>query len=724
MGTIWVKEFTGGLDTRRLPETTPGGVLLQAVNGHISRGGEFEKRAAFIDVADLPAGATVGLGYSTSSPKSGLMVWGSGASPAGLPANVQYQQLVHPVTPALALTKINSFDLFKGKPYVSATFESGETFHYYNGAIVLDWIYGAATFTFNVTGGTYTNAQYSKAKFKITGGTNAVANKITAITVASVNIIHNQIQHTGDNNTTAQHVATEINRFVSVPNYTATVSGNEVTVIAYPAGAAPNGRTLTVTKIGNVTTDAPATFAGGLEHVASTIDLKIGGYDLMNPVEWKTSHADTAKRIAAEITRFMGVRDYHAQWNGGVGVIIVANQPGTAYNGLVVVPTYTNGFTTNISGTHNTLAGGKAQPAAPADQLWLAGPFVMTIGSKEYALSGPTMYFSKIQDPTKWVPDIPPATANAGAGYIDMSSWASGSEQLTALAKYQNYVAVFSYENIQVWYTDPDPTLNKQVQVLNNTGTRSPHSVCQFGDNDIYYLDESGVRSLRARDSSNSASTADVGVLIDTLVVDKLASLEPDDRLNVLGLIEPRDGRFWMIMNDLIFVFSYFAGAKVSAWSSYIPSIPSVDSNGNDIDVPFSIDEAVTFRRHIYVRSGDTIYCYGGEDAEPVYDRTLALAQTPYLDGDHPAKQKDYNGLDMACSGVWEVDALMDPVNPDASDKVCVVEQSTFPNNRMPMTGRSTHVSLRFSTRSAELAKIGSALIHYTTPADEDDGSR
>jgi hypothetical protein len=43
MSTIWIKEFIGGLDTRRMPATTPGGVLLRGVDGHITRGGEFEK---------------------------------------------------------------------------------------------------------------------------------------------------------------------------------------------------------------------------------------------------------------------------------------------------------------------------------------------------------------------------------------------------------------------------------------------------------------------------------------------------------------------------------------------------------------------------------------------------------------------------------------------------------------------------------------------------------
>src|SRR5206468_3229300 len=63
MGSIWVKEFTGGLDTRRLPETSPGGTLVKAIDGHINRGGEFEQRAAFVPVFPLPKG-TVGLAFT------------------------------------------------------------------------------------------------------------------------------------------------------------------------------------------------------------------------------------------------------------------------------------------------------------------------------------------------------------------------------------------------------------------------------------------------------------------------------------------------------------------------------------------------------------------------------------------------------------------------------------------------------------------------------------
>jgi hypothetical protein len=687
-------------------------VLLQAVNGHISRGGEFEKRAAFIKVYDLPTG-TVGLGHTTK----GLLVWGHTTAPSGMPPEVQYQQLVHPGASATKLTAVHSYSLFEGKVYVSALFEDGDIYHYYDGVHVVDWDYASAKIQFRVTGGVNVTAKSAIIGFQILSGTNAPANKITGVFVDGVKITQNNIQHTGNNITTAAAVAAEITRFASSPNYTGFAHDNAVEVIASTVGTAANGKSVTVTVTGNVTTTPPPIImVGGVNGKVSTIDLAVAGFDLMAPVKWKTSHTATAKAIADAINAFHGVRDYHAAWDGADGVSVIANTPGTWANGLALTPTLTNDFTIAITGT---FAGGvdtTVDPDAPANLPYQPGEFVMTHGSKMYALSGSVMYFSMIEDPTKWKN---PET-NTGAGFIDMSQEASGSEELEALAKYQNYVAVFSRENIQIRYVDSDPALNKHSQTLSNTGTRSPHSVTQFGDNDIYYLDESGIRSLRARDSSNSASTTDVGVLVDPLVIEKLQTMTFSDRHDIFGLIEPVDGRFWLIMKDIIFVFSYFSGAKVSAWSTYTPSTPVVDEEGRESDINFPVEDAIVFRRRVYLRSGDDIYCYSGEGVVPVYDRTQAVMQTPYLDANAPAKEKSFNGWDAAVRGVWEVSASMDPNNMEAVDLLGIIDESTFPHNRMGMNGQSTHVSLRFKTRSALRAIVGNGLVHFTSDGEED----
>jgi hypothetical protein len=235
--------------------------------------------------------------------------------------------------------------------------------------------------------------------------------------------------------------------------------------------------------------------------------------------------------------------------------------------------------------------------------------------------------------------------------------------------------------------------------------------VTKFGDSDLFYLNESGLRSLRARDASNAAATTDIGVPVDSLVIDALRNLTTTERSRIIGLIEPQDGRFWLIIKGTIFVFSYFSGVKVSAWTTYAPSAGLV---------PFDIDDAVVFGRKVYVRSGGKIYVYGGLGTSLTYDATEATAQLPYLDADAPAQEKRWNGIDAAVIGTWELGAAMDPTNPAASDKVATVAKSTFGEGTIELKGCSTHFSLILRSVGDGYAKFGSALIHFDKSADAD----
>jgi hypothetical protein len=592
MGTIWVREFTGGLDTRRMPEATSGGVLIRANNGHITRGGEFEQRAAFVPTYMLPAG-TVGMFYN----KAGAVVFGHLAAPGGLPSGVSYQQLQHS-TPAIALVRILSADLYAGKIYAVGEFADGAIFHFYDGARVTDWFDGRARATFEVTGG--------------------------------------------------------------------------------------------------VTTPA----------VSTLTDLKINGVSVIGgPINWATSNEATAQAIATAINSTASTPDYTAS-AVGASVSVAAVTPGPAANGFVFAFTLADGF--DVTPDAPVMANG-----ANSTNTYQPGEFVQTIAQKVYSTSGPNMHFSGIKAPTKWTTDT------VGAGFIDMSSESSGSEELTALARYQNYVAAFAARVVQIWYVDPDPELNRISQVLNNTGTDSPRSVTAFGDTDLFYLDESGLRSLRARDSSNAAATTDIGVPVDELITAKLEALTENERRQVVGLIEPKNGRFWLIMRDTAFVFSFFNGAKVSAWSTYDMSYTE---DGQPIG--FSVDEAVVINRRVHVRSGDTIYVYGGLIGD-IYDETVAEAWLPYLDADDPTRMKEFTALDVALRGLWQVSAAMDPVDETAEDLVGVFEETTYNRDKNPFNHQATHVSLRFRSQGIRGEgtvphRLGACVLHYESSEDKD----
>lgn len=467
MGIVWVKEFTGGLDARRLPETSPGGTFIRAVDGHITRGGEFEQRARFVKYADLPAGQTLGLAASNSA----LFVFGHAAG-VTVPAGVSYQRLQPPA--AQTMTEFLSSTLFQGSIFAAARYSDGLVYNFFNGTRITAW------------------------------------------------------------------------------------------------------------------------------------------------------------------------------------------------------------------------------PASPF------ATFVRTAQTKVYAVSGPTLHFSAIADATLF-------NSGTGHGFIDMSTQATGSEQLTSIAQYQQLLAVFGARTIQLEFIDPDPALNRLAQTLNNTGTAAPRSVVQFGDNDVFYLDASGIRSLRARESINVAFSSDTGNPIDDLIVAKLSGLSEVDRTKAIAIIEPRDGRLWMAIRDEIFVFSYFTGSRISAWTTYRPG--------------FVVDDMVVFGRRVFLRSGDTIYVYGGVGEDFDYEGVEAEAWLPYLDANQPTRSKNFTGIDAAVRGTWELRVGLDLTNEAAADKVATVTETTYGFDKVPGVGNATHISPRFrlvAPPESGPAKLGAVVIHHDMDDDED----
>lgn len=699
MGTIWIKEFLGGLDARRLQETTPGGVLVKATNGHISRGGEFEKRAAFVEEYQLPAG-TVGI----ASGKTEIHVFGSGAAPAGIPSGVTYQRLQ---SGSKTLDRILSYDLYAGKLYVVAQFDDGSIVHFYDGQPVTDWFDGRARVRVEITGGEDTPPETATGHFDITGGTEAVGNSILSVSLSGVSLIGNPVDFVESTEATAAALANAITFYQSVPKFNAEAVGSRVIVTAGVHGSAPNGSIFQINIAGNIQTGNAVPMSGGLDAVQSSIDnMRINGVDIIGAaVNWSVGNAETAAALASAINDRASTPEYRATSVGAI-VNIFADEAGTAANGRTVEATLSQGLTLAYP-NGNTLAGG-----ASSESNYTPGTYVRTIGSKVYSVAGPNLHFSGIKAPEKWTTDA------VGAGAIDMSAESSGSEELQAVVTYHELIAVFAERVIQTWFVDPDPALNNKRQILNNTGTASPRSVTQFGDADIFYLDESGLRSLRARDSSNAAATTDIGVPVDPLVTGLMRGLNSEQRSRIIGLIEPRDGRFWLIFQHDIFVFSFFPGSNVSAWSHYTTT---TQDDSNETALSFLVDDACVHRRRVYLRSGNSIYVYGGLGQTVDYDDTQAEGHTPYFDAGRPTAHKMFTGVDAAVRGVWDFSVGMDPNEYETAERVAVLSETTYSQQSINNAGESSHISLRFRSRGSGPALVSSAVIHYEGNSGDED---
>jgi hypothetical protein len=315
----------------------------------------------------------------------------------------------------------------------------------------------------------------------------------------------------------------------------------------------------------------------------------------------------------------------------------------------------------------------------------------LTYKTKAHVGASSSLFFSGVNQPTLW------GQSGVGAGFINMSNNSGGNEVLTAVALYQGNVASFSRRTVQIWSIDTDPANNRQGQVLSNTGALGQKSVISVGDIDVFYLSDSGVRSIRARDSSNSAVVNDVGTPIDNLVLADVAGLTETQKVNCAAVIEPNDGRYWLAIGNKIYVYSYFPSSQVAAWSTYSPG--------------HSFTEFTTKDGKVYAKEGQYVYVYGGVSGS-LYDSSPVEVILPYLDGGKPAHMKTLSGIDMTCEGEWAIEIGMDPVSPNARDLIATVSQPTFTLGRIQATGMGTHVGVRLTCNSAGYARLANLIAH------------
>jgi len=465
----------------------------------------------------------------------------------------------------------------------------------------------------------------------------AVDNSITEVRVDGVDILGAPVRWRSSNSSTAQAVVDQINSFTSVPDYTASaVDGGRISLkAAVGAGSSPNGRQTSATTIGNFTTGAFTAMSGGVN--------PIGGVSQRTTFSLSSTGSNNIGSTAT------------------ITITDVEN---------VVYPYYIG--------------------ATPMGGLKLN--FCLTYKSKVHILAGSYIISSGLDMPTVW------KQGELGFSFIDLSNNTNGSQELVGASPYQGRLAIFTRESCQVWNIDPDPQNNSLSQIIMNTGTIAPNSVIGYGEIDVFYLSDSGIRSLRARDSSSQAMVHDVGVNIDTQAVELLRNIPESVAFNAFAVIEPKDNRIMMSIYDKIFVLSQYQTASISAWSTYTPE--------------GVISKMAIMKGRVFSRQGDGIYLYGGTDGI-TYDNCVSDVILPYLDGTKPATMKHLLGIDLTSDGNWDFFIGTDPYAPDVRDHVATIYNSTFQLGRVPAVGVGTHIGVRLISIGSGYGRIGNLILHY-----------
>lgn len=420
------------------------------------------------------------------------------------------------------------------------------------------------------------------------------------------------------------------------------------------------------------------TASAGVNKVTSVL---VNGVEaLSTAVDWTTDNATTAAAIASQINTYSSTPNYTATSSGNA-VIMSHPSSDSSPNGWPVVVTVAGNVT--VSPTSTTLSGG-----VTSGSTFTPGTTAKTVKSKVYSGSGSLLHFCAVNDPTHWT------TGYTGASYINMANQAAGSEELTGLETYFDKLAVFARRAIQLWAVAADPAANTQTQVLRNTGTPAADSVKAFGDNDVFYLSDSGIRSIRARDSSNAAYVNDVGTAIDTLVQEAMAAESAGVVAAAAAVVDPVDGRFLMALGNSVYVFSFFPASKIAAWSVY--------------DAGMQITHWAVSGSSVYGRSGNAIYQLG-----PEYDSAEVVVEVPYLSAGRPATFKGFAGIDAAAEGTWLIEANTDPLHPDDWEELARITGTTYGLPVAAMAGMATHIKLRFTSQAAGAARLGQIVVHY-----------
>lgn len=684
-----ISDFKYGMDRRRPQTSGVPGTLWLLRNAVLTRGGDIERAKKFDPVYNLPAGT-----FGLFSVRGQRFVFGDGAAPAGMPVGVRYQQLAAPDAPIMeSVLDAKGYD---GKIYAIASYDDGNLYHFYDGARVTGWdTLADAAATYETVAARLADLIDAETAYK------AEAYGDTIEITAAVAGTPYTISTTATDNGTAG----------SAP--TATDTEVQANVAAVAEVRATGGVGITA-----------GTESAGVNRITSlTVD---GAEILADPVDFIDSNDATANALSVAINDNAHTSGYVASAAGAVVTIQAAVGTGATPNGYVVATTVAGDVTT----TNTAMAGGVTAVSAVAQvhtvqigattldstDLWtitLDGADFKTTGrasatgtaayvnkSRVFSVAGSLVRYCVINDPTDWTTTT---DTSSGAGFINVSNEVEGSTSFVGMASYEQHTAIFGRNSIVIYDLQADMTQSGIVQPIDNTGTLAPRSIVPYGANDVYYLDETGIRSLRIRSAVDSAYASDVGSAIDPFIHDIIAEVGTSTVAKASAAIEAVDGRYMLALGQYVVILSQFPSSNIVAWSY--------------IDFGETIDEIVRVNRTIYARAGDTIYAYGGinGDVYPDDDEFDILAETPFISSKDPAGMKHLQGFDFAAENTWRVQVLPDPNDPEHFIDVGYINGTTYHLPAYKAPGRTSHFALRMTCSSAGYATISSTAVHAST---------
>lgn len=732
MAYLEITNFKFGLDERRSELTSQIGSLDTLNNAHVNEGGECEKRRAFFPMNDqsfLSNGKT--LGFNAES--GGLVVFGDTVAPSYSATNS-----------LVALQVAIQLNLY-GRGYratvagavITLVHSSGGNIGVVNNSTTAA---GTITVTNNNTasvtitiGGVWANTESVAVTATVaavpTIGFISLAAMPTAFTAYAVSsgggttpaIKYQQLVHPY----AAYGVVPTISRIVESCTF-----ANQSFVIAQYSDASTilfyNGTAVVDSYAGLMTTLVSGSSSAVLQVITNQIvawtPTQATGYTAEN-VGIGNSHQFRILATAGNFTATVTT-------TSAAGTVTVDNAVAGNVHVFTVGGTWVAGDQLTISLLNN----GVTSQVGYGSITGIAPTFCFTFGAKVYLLLGAKAYFSAVGSGSFF--NGPDGTGN---GYMDLSSFSGTNDFLVAAAPYQGKCAFFFRHSVQIWNLFADDSQNTLAQTLSNIGLVSSRAVQPIGELDVLFVSDSGIRSLRVRDSSLNAYTIDIGSPINDSIRALLAGRQFFPyQLNSTKIVmgyEPTNNRVIVSLPDSnglvnMFTLSYFPQSKISAWATY-------DFTWNyysTTQVAMTVEKFITFNGALYGR-GTESGTGSAIDAVIVYDpsliqRTAYLAAfdnctvtiaTPWMSGKTPGTNKVGRSVDVASAGKWTISASMDPkgATMDQTSSIgsttnpVTTQDSTFDVQSFSFQATGTHFRLLATCTAAIQATLSSFVFHF-----------
>ncbi len=338
-----------------------------------------------------------------------------------------------------------------------------------------------------------------------------------------------------------------------------------------------------------------------------------------------------------------------------------------------------------------------------------------TYRERVYVGLGPEFAFSDNENPLQFEEQGP------GAGFILYLSQYGGQDNVVGFGQLQGRLAVFANQTIQLWTVDADPANFALIQTIDNAGTPAPLSIQSLGDYDVVYLDVTGFRSLRAKEVTLNAYVDDgLGSPVDDFV--QAVGQAGIDMSGACGTVDPQTKNYWCYLQGTIYVLARSLGAKLQAWSTYVPT--------DDGGVRFTPQKFVVYKKQVFCRGVEQgMYSYGGLNAAQ-FDATTATIVTPFLDDKKADIMKQTTGMQAVLQGQWTIQWSTDPrsgIDPAGyhtawtnSPPLLPAEltDSTYDYGIVPVIMQGTHFSVMLTSSQATDAIFSSITLHYNIAED------